>query len=132
MALARAIGLLLGVEGQHGHDRAENLLAHDAVLVGAAVEDRGRDEPAAVEAVPRHTLAATEQARAAGHAARDMGQHLLHMRLRNQRAHLRRGVERIAEHDLRRALHAGARGISRFSERWTKTRVPLEQTSPAE
>ena len=99
MALARAIDLLLGIEGQHRHDGAENLLTHDGMVVGAAVEDRRRDETAAVQTVPRHALAAAEQAGAVRHAARDMREHLPHMRLRDQRAHLGRGVERIADHD---------------------------------
>src|SRR5690606_24402954 len=85
--------LCIVVEGLQGRDRTEDFLAVARAVGVEAFEQRWRDEPAG----------AVERATAAQHAAaflarpRDGRDDLVEVRLRNQRAHLRVRIHRVAD-----------------------------------
>ncbi len=95
---------LLLLEFQDGHDRAENLLAHDGHVVAALVEYRGRDEVSLRQFARRHPHAARQDARALGPSALYIREHLVHVLFGHQGADLSLGIHRIADsHRVRRA-----------------------------
>ena len=66
-------------------------------------------------------------------AALDVAEHHVHVLLRDQRADMRRGIERVADaHRLDTRAARRLEEAGRTHLRCTKTRVPFEQTSPAE
>ena len=95
--------LVLIVERQHRHDRAEHLVAHDRGAVVLRDEDRRRDEPAARQIAIGQPLATRQQPHALPPRALDMAEHDVHLRLGHQRADLRGGIKRIADDQARGA-----------------------------
>ena len=87
-------------ERDRGHDRAEDLLASDAHLAVDVGEDRRLDEVTRFE--PLRAAAAREHPRPLLVAERDVAEHALHLRLRDQRAHLGDRVDARAD---ARVLH---------------------------
>ena len=87
-------GLGCGVECEHHGDRAEDLLARDAHVVGNAGEQRWRDVAALLEA-GRHGAAALQQG-ALVPADIDVVEHPVLLLLGHHRSHRRGGIQRIA------------------------------------
>ena len=100
--------LVLAVEGEDRHHRAEDFLARDRHLVGHAGEDRRLHEESALEALDAGAVAAGEEAGALGAALGDEAHDLLALRLRDQRPHLHALVHRVADDD---ALGAGDKAV---------------------
>src|ERR1700726_3951291 len=87
--------LILALEGNDDHDRAENLLARNAHAVIDMRHDRWR-EIASIRPLPR-TVAATEDAYPFGNSCIDQALDVLPMGLSHQRPHLGLRIEGIAD-----------------------------------
>src|SRR6266545_6614433 len=96
--------LLLGVERQDGDDRAEDLLAGDLRAGIDVAEDRRLVEAAAVPGIAGLHLAAAAERRSPGDGAADESVHPVAVGRGDERTHLGRFVERIAQADRAGAL----------------------------
>ena len=118
----------LVVEGQQAHHRAEDFFTHDRHVVAAVGEDRRLDESALVEGRALDTVAAGQQPGALLAAHCYVAQHLFHVREAGERAEIGVPGSRVAEADALQPAPAAGLPRPAFTERWTKTRVPLVQT----
>jgi hypothetical protein len=75
----------------------EDFLAHDRHVVAASVEDRRLHEEPLCERALTRPPAAGEHPRALRPALLDVAEHLRHVFRRDERADLRRRIERIAD-----------------------------------
>ena len=71
------------IELQDRHDGTENLFAHDSHIVATIVEHRRSDEIAFIQTAGGNTITADQLARAFGAPAIDVGEHFLHVLLRD-------------------------------------------------
>ncbi len=95
---------LLILELQDRHHGTENLFAHDGHVVAAIVEHGGCHEVSLPELARRHAHAARQDARTLGAPAVYVVEHLVHVLLGHQRAHLRLRVHGVADSHRAHAL----------------------------
>ena len=127
MSLAIAIASSSSRKVMRREHRPEDLLARDAHRGLHAIEHRGLHVAAA--GLAAHLRAAERQARALFAARIDVAQHALHLLRIDDRAQLRRRIERIAGREFARHLrHFSSSGSFRLS--CTSSREPAEHISP--